>query len=95
MVFGAPPRSTQDLLYGPGKLAPALMDESGERCYDPEGLARHVRRRVAAAAPGRSVTVETGADSGLEWGEPAVRGSRPAAPWSSASARPPTATTWW
>jgi hypothetical protein len=64
MVFGAPPRSTENLL---GKLAPALMDESGERCYDPEGLTRHVRRRVQAAAPGRSVTVEAGADSGLEW----------------------------
>jgi hypothetical protein len=74
MVFGAPPRSTEDLL---GTLAPALMDESGERCYDPAGLTRHVRGRVAAAAPGRSVTIETGADSGLEWD--GARGARLAA----------------
>jgi hypothetical protein len=59
MVFGAPPRSTEDLLSGPGKLVQTLMDESGERCYAPDELAGHVRRRVAAAAPGRSVTVET------------------------------------
>jgi hypothetical protein len=77
MIFGGPPRSTEDLLCGPGKLAPALMDESGERCYSPDGLADHVRRRVAAAAPGRSVTVETGTDSGIELGD--ARGARLAA----------------
>jgi hypothetical protein len=66
MVFGAPPRSTDDLLYGPGKLAPALMDESGERCYDPDELAGHVRRRVAAVARGRSVTIEHRAEGGAD-----------------------------
>jgi hypothetical protein len=66
MVFGAQPRSTEDLLYGPGKLAPTLMDESGERCYGPDELAGHVRRRVAAAAPGRSVTVETRVEAGAD-----------------------------
>jgi hypothetical protein len=77
MIFGAPPRSTEDLLFGPGNLAPALMDESGQRCYSLDGLADHVRRRVAAAAPGRSVTVETGTDSRIELGD--ARGSRLAA----------------
>lgn len=66
MVFGAQPRSTEDLLYGPGKLAPTLMDESGERCYGPDELAGHVRRRVAAAAPGRSLTVETRVEAGAD-----------------------------
>jgi hypothetical protein len=66
MVFGAQPRSTEDLLYGPGKLAPTLMDESGERCFGPDELAGHVRRRVAAAAPGRSLTVETRVEAGAD-----------------------------
>jgi hypothetical protein len=77
MIFGGPPRSTEDLLYGPGKLAPALMDESGQRCYSADGLADHIRRRVAAAAPGRSVTVETGTGAGMELGD--ARGPRLAA----------------
>ena len=66
MVFGAPPRSTEDLLSGPGKLAQTLMEESGERCYDPVALTGHVRRRVAAAAPGRSVTVEHRVEGGAD-----------------------------
>ena len=74
MVFGGPPRSTEDLLYGPGKLAPALQDASGARCYRPDELAEQVRRRVAAAAPGRSVTIETRTDPGLELGD--ARGER-------------------
>jgi hypothetical protein len=57
-VFGAARRSTEDLLYGPGRLAPALMDESGERCFSLEELRDHVRRRVAAT--GRSVAFEVG-----------------------------------
>jgi hypothetical protein len=77
-VFGAPPRSTEDLLYGPGKLAPALQDMSGERCYRPGELGEQVRRRVAGAAPGRSVTIEGGqVDGGLELGD--ARGPRLAA----------------
>jgi hypothetical protein len=66
MVFGAPPRSTEDLLYGPGKLGPALEDMSGARCYRPGELGEQVRRRVAAAAPGRSVTIDEQLDGGLE-----------------------------
>jgi hypothetical protein len=66
MVFGALPRSTEELLYGPGKLVPSLMDESGERCYDPVELAGHVRRRVAAAAPGWSVAIEQRVDGGAD-----------------------------
>jgi hypothetical protein len=66
MVFGAPPRSTQDLLYGPGKLVPTLMQESGERCYDPDELAGQVRRRVAAVAPGRSVAIEHRVEGGAD-----------------------------
>ena len=77
MVFGAPPRSTEDLLYGPGKLAPALQDMSGERCYRPGELGEQVRRRVAGAAPGRSVTIERRVDGGLELGD--ARGPRLAA----------------
>ena len=53
------------------------MDESGQRCYSADGLADHIRRRVAAAAPGRSVTVETGSDGGMELGD--ARGPRLAA----------------
>jgi hypothetical protein len=33
MVFGGPARSTVDLLYGDGMLAPEIEDASGERCY--------------------------------------------------------------
>jgi hypothetical protein len=75
MVFGGPPRSTEDLLYGPGRLAPTLQDESGERCYAPAELAWLVRRRVAAS--GRSVTLDTRVDGGLELGD--ARGPRYAA----------------
>ena len=75
MVFGGPPRSTEDLLYGPGRLAPTLQDESGERCYAPAELAWLVRRRVAAS--GRSVTLDTRVDGGLELGD--ARGRRYAA----------------
>jgi hypothetical protein len=32
MIFGAIPRSTEDLLYGPGRLGPGLQDASGQRC---------------------------------------------------------------
>ena len=74
MVFGALPRSTEDMLYGPGKLVAALQDESGERCYDPTELARQVRRGVAAAAPGWSVTVEHRVQGGL--GVSDARGAR-------------------
>ena len=94
MVFGALPRSTEDLLYGPGKLVAALQDESGERCYDPAELARQVRRRVAAAAPGWSVTVEHRVQGGLDPTDARGRVRR-AAPSSTASFRPPTAATWW
>jgi hypothetical protein len=75
MVFGGPPRSTADLLFGPGGLAPRLQDESGGRCYGAEELAAHVRRRVAAA--GRSVTVQTRIDDRLELAD--ARGARHAA----------------
>ena len=66
MVVGGPPRSTDDLLHGPGRLAPTLQDASGERCYRPDELAEQVRRRVAAAAPDRSVTLVQRVDAGLE-----------------------------
>jgi Sigma-70 region 2 len=74
MVFGGPPRSTDNLLYGPGRLAPTLQDASGERCYRPDHLAEQVRRRVAAAAPGRSVTITQRVDRTLELGD--ARGPR-------------------
>ena len=57
MIFGGPPRSLDDLLYGrESRLAGALMDESGQRCYTLDELRDHVRRRVEAT--GRSVTFE-------------------------------------
>jgi hypothetical protein len=57
MIFGGPPRSLDDLLYGrKTRLAGALMDESGQRCYTLDELRNHVRRRVEAT--GRSVTFE-------------------------------------
>jgi hypothetical protein len=57
MIFGGPPRSLDDLLYGrETRLAGALMDESGQRCYTLDELRDHVRRRVEAT--GRSVTFE-------------------------------------
>jgi hypothetical protein len=94
MVFGAQPRSTEDLLYGPGKLAPTLMDESGERCYGPDELAGHVRRRVAAAAPAGRSPSRPGSRPGRTCSTRAGRGSRPAASSSATSARPATAGTW-
>jgi hypothetical protein len=77
MIFGAPPRSTEDLLYGPGKLAPAPDGRVRPALHSADGLADHIRRRVAAAAPGRSVTVEAGTDAGMELGD--ARGRRLAA----------------
>ena len=57
MIFGGPPRALDDLLYGrETRLAGALMDESGQRCYTLDELRDHVRRRVEAT--GRSVTFE-------------------------------------
>ena len=94
MVFGAPPRSTEDLLSGPGKLAPDA--DGGVR----RALLRPGRADRARAAPGRGHgprPVGRRRAPGRGRGGPVRRargpGSKPAAPSSSAPARPATART--
>lgn len=45
-VFPTAARSTTELLYGGGGLAPHLQDASGARCYTRSALERLVRRRI-------------------------------------------------
>jgi hypothetical protein len=56
MVFGGPPRALDDLLYGrETRLAGALMDESGQRCYTLDEL-RGGSRRPAGRSPSRAAS---------------------------------------
>jgi hypothetical protein len=68
MVFGGASRSTTELLYGAGGLAPRLQDASGERCFTRAGLEAMARRLA-----GRALTFTTGVVNGEPTG---ARGRR-------------------
>ena len=55
IVMPGPRRSTLDLLDGPGVR---VMDASGDRCYDVEGIKRLVRERLPAG--GRTLSFHLG-----------------------------------
>ena len=56
LVSGTASRSTIDLLYGQGRLAPRLEDESGARCFSIAELTALVQSRAGNA--GRAATIE-------------------------------------
>ena len=70
MIFGAPHRSTEALLYGAGTgLAPKVEDASGGQCYSVASLEAYVRGAVAPTGRAVSFTVTTGRPAGEEFGD--------------------------
>ena len=64
MVMSAPYRSTTQLLYGAGGLAPRLEDNSGTRCFTPAALRADVTQRLAPSGRAVSFVVSTSRPAG-------------------------------